>query len=233
MELRFPSQKSIEISFKVSIAGTSALPQAVSIVLTNGETALSFTAQKRDDTWVAVVERPGMIFGDGIIQVAVHVVVNSRLFIPVKTTAEIFSDRLNNSAALQPEPEVVDLITTKQKIEPKDEPDAVAVTKQYDELTQTLPVKSIESILKTLESANMPVSKIAKDKQHKTTTHKVTKQTSLQAKQVQEDIKPNNLLKSIEPQIERTTEKVIETQKPTVPRTPCVFEIKRSKIVII
>jgi hypothetical protein len=46
MQLSFPSDKSVEITFKVGIAGTQAMPQKVAVVLEKGSTSLSFNAEK-------------------------------------------------------------------------------------------------------------------------------------------------------------------------------------------
>lgn len=226
MELRFPSQKSIEISFKVGVAGTSAAPQTVSVVLDKGETALSFAAQKQGDIWVAVVDRPGMIFGDGPVQMNVHVVVNSRLFVPFKATAEIFSDAPSVIAVPQPE------------ITPPVEPEVVAPVAQPEvELTLPLPVKpTAESILKKLEPAKPPAPKKVEEKvEPKIVARTVPKPAPVvkaAPKTVPVVIEANGLLKSIEPQIERKVEKVIEPAKPA-PKAQPAFEMKRSKIVTI
>ena len=215
MELRFPSQKSIEISFKVGVAGTSAAPQAVSVVLDKGETALSFVAQKQGDMWVAVVDRPGMIFGDGPVQMNVHVVVNSRLFVPFKATAEIFSDA--PSVVAVPAPEVTPAVQL-----PIPEPEV--------ELTIPLPVKqATESILKKLEPSQPPAPKKVEEKVVPKVAARKVPAPVVKPAPVVETV---GLLKSIEPQIERKVQKVVEAAKPA-PKAPPAFELKRSKIVTI
>lgn len=90
MDLTFPSHRSFELSFKVGIAGTQALPQSVSVVLERDGKALSFKATKVVDDWVANITNPGEIFqGSMPVGVSVNVIVNNRLFVPLKTTAVI------------------------------------------------------------------------------------------------------------------------------------------------
>jgi hypothetical protein len=89
MQLIFPSNKSIEIAFKVGIAGTSSQPQSVAVVLERDSMALSFHAAKLGDEWTATVNNPGAIFAPGQVKLSVNVLLNNRLFTPLKTSAEI------------------------------------------------------------------------------------------------------------------------------------------------
>lgn len=221
MELRFPSQKSIEISFRVGVAGTSAQPQTVSIFLEKGDTGLSFAAKQQGDMWVAVVDRPGMIFGDGQVQMQVHVVVNNRLFVPFKSVADIYNDTAPaiQSAELAPQP----------TIELPPEPEA---TPQVElNLPLPAPIKqSNESLLRKLEPAKPPAPKKVEEKvQPKVVARKVPKPAPKRERVV---IEANGLLKSIEPQLERKVEQVIEQARPITKPAPA-FELKRSKVVTI
>lgn len=230
MELRFPSQKSIEISFKVCVAGTTAQPQTVSIFLEKGDVGLSFAAKKEGDLWVALVDRPGMIFGDGPLQMQVHVVVNSRLFVPFKSTAEVFSEVV--SVELPPEQSVV----------PQDEPTIPTVELPPEpevtppvELTLPLPVKpATESLLKKLEPAKAPAPKKVEEKvQPKVVARKVPKPApKVVPKPEPVVLEAGSILKSIEPQIERKVERVVEAAKPA-PQEKHAFELKRFKVVTI
>ena len=219
MELRFPSQKSIEISFKVGVAGTSAQPQTVSIFLEKGDTGLSFAAKQQGDMWVAVVDRPGMIFGDGQVQMQVHVVVNNRLFVPFKSAADIFNDVAPAIQSVEPTPQP----TIKLPPEPEVTPPV--------ELNLPLPVKTTtESLLRKLEPAKPPTPKKVEEKvQPKVVARKVPKPAPKREPVV---IEANGLLKSIEPQIERKVEQVIEQARPITKHAPA-FELKRSKVVTI
>ena len=89
MELSFPANKQIELTFKVGIAGTSSAPQSVAVVLERNFTALSFTAVPSGDGWKAIIDNPGKLFGEGEVKVSVNVVLNNRLFTPMKGTGVI------------------------------------------------------------------------------------------------------------------------------------------------
>ena len=219
MELRFPSQKSIEISFKVGVAGTSAQPQTVSIFLEKGDTGLSFAAKQQGDMWVAIVDRPGMIFGDGQVQMQVHVVVNNRLFVPFKSAADIYNDAAPSIQSVEP--------TVQPTVELPPEPEATPPV----ELNLPLPVKTAtESLLRKLEPAKPPAPKKVEEKiQPKVVARKVPKPAPKRERVV---IEANGLLKSIEPQIERKVEQVIEQARPITKPAPA-FELKRSKVVTI
>lgn len=221
MELRFPSQKSIEISFKVGVAGTSAQPQTVSIFLEKGDTGLSFAAKQQGDMWVAVVDRPGMIFGDGQVQMQVHVVVNNRLFVPFKSAADIYNDAAPSIQSVEP--------TVHPTVELPPEPE---VTPQVElNLPLPAPIKqSNESLLRKLEPAKPPAPKKVEEKvQPKVVARKVPKPAPKRERVV---IEANGLLKSIEPQLERKVEQVIEQARPITKPAPA-FELKRSKVVTI
>jgi hypothetical protein len=89
MQLIFPPDKSVELSFKVGIAGTNSVPSSVAIVLERNSTALSFKAVKSGDEWTAVINNPGSVFEAGQVNLSVNIVVNNRLFTPMKSTATI------------------------------------------------------------------------------------------------------------------------------------------------
>lgn len=89
MLLTFPSDKTIELSFKLGIAGTSAAPSNVAVVLGKDNKKLSFNATKQGDEWKAIVENPGASLGHGDVTVAVQVILNNQLFSPLKTQGKI------------------------------------------------------------------------------------------------------------------------------------------------
>jgi hypothetical protein len=89
MELLFPADKSIELLFKVGIAGTNSLPSSVAVILDRAGTALSFKAEAVGEEWRAVIDKPGLMFSVGKVDLSINVIVNSRLFTPMKAVAEI------------------------------------------------------------------------------------------------------------------------------------------------
>ena len=93
MSLTFPSDKSTEMTFKVDIAGTSAHPSTVSVVLERDNTSLSYHAMKNGDDWTAKIDRPGLVFGPGEVRVSINVLLNSRLFTPMKSKAVIVESK--------------------------------------------------------------------------------------------------------------------------------------------
>lgn len=106
MQLSFPSDKSVEITFKVGIAGTQAMPQKVAVVLEKGSTSLSFNAEKTGEEWKAEISCPGATFGIGEVRLNINVLLNNRLFTPLKTVAQIEppEEQLDVSA-VKPAPE--------------------------------------------------------------------------------------------------------------------------------
>lgn len=103
MQLSLPADKSTELTFKVGIAGTQTLPTNVTVVLERDGKTLSFNAGKSQegDDWVAVIEKPGMTFESGDVKLSINVLVNNRLFTPMKSSATIIPE-----AAKVVEPEV-------------------------------------------------------------------------------------------------------------------------------
>lgn len=106
MQLTFPPDKSVELSFKVNIAGTNSVPSSVMLVLELNSTALSFKAIKTEDTWIAIIDNPGSVFAPGPVNLSVNVVVNNRLFTPMKCVATI-EQPLADIAATTPLPEPI------------------------------------------------------------------------------------------------------------------------------
>jgi hypothetical protein len=92
MNFSFPADKQIEFTFRVGIAGTQSPPQMVAVVLERGDTALSFVARQVGDEWKAIIESPGTVFGLGQVKLNVNVILNNRLFTPMKGTAEIVAE---------------------------------------------------------------------------------------------------------------------------------------------
>jgi hypothetical protein len=78
-------QKS-DISFKVNVMGTSAEPTARVIIETTP--AISFTALKVGDSWVAPVHLPNIIV-PGTYRMKVEVLLNNRLFTPFSKMIDV------------------------------------------------------------------------------------------------------------------------------------------------
>lgn len=95
MQLAFSPDKKVEVSFKIGVAGTSSAPKTVTVVLERGNLALSFNAIKEGDEYRAVVQDVG-VFSEGSVSMSVNVLLNGRVFTPLKTTAEIKSNITEN-----------------------------------------------------------------------------------------------------------------------------------------
>jgi hypothetical protein len=108
MQLSLPANKSTELTFKVGIGGTQTQPTTVSVVLERDGKTLTFNADKAPtgDDWVAVIEKPGSTFESGDVKMSISVLLNNRLFTPMKSSATIIT-----------EPEVVIEPTIEQEIE--------------------------------------------------------------------------------------------------------------------
>lgn len=168
-QLVFPPNKSVEISFKVAIAGTSALPQSVSVVLKKDHTALAFAATKDNDLWKAVIERPGMIFGEGDVIISVEVVINNRLFAPFKSTALIAYDAAPIDVPVKDaEIEVIQTVPSNEappEIEVASNTPSFALElpiKKAVESADAAPKKKQTSLLKLLEPTTEGIVKNAK-----------------------------------------------------------------------
>lgn len=90
MQLAFSPDKKVEVSFKVGIAGTSSTPKTVMVVLERDNLSLSFSAIKEGDEYKAVVQDVG-VFSEGSVNLSVNVLLNGRVFTPLKTAAMITS----------------------------------------------------------------------------------------------------------------------------------------------
>ncbi len=95
MQLSFPSDKSTELSFKVGIAGTQTLP-TVDVVLERDGKTLTYKAEQRGDEWFAIIQKPGSVFNEGDVKVSVNVLLNNRLFTPLKSIATIIGETVGS-----------------------------------------------------------------------------------------------------------------------------------------
>lgn len=97
MDLVFPQGKSVEISFKVGIAGTAVSPQSVFVSLARDGKITSFNANKDGDEYKALIEFPGYLLGMGEVDFSINVKVNDRIFTPFKSTANIIEAQAEHS----------------------------------------------------------------------------------------------------------------------------------------
>lgn len=138
MNLTFPSDKSTEISFKVSIAGTQSTPSAVLVVLERDMRQISYSANKGNgDDWTVCIENPGQVFAAGDVKFCVNVIVNSRMFTPIKAIATITEELPVESV-----PAITETIQ---------EPPATIVVEEVHEMQEEAKPKIKMSLLKSIE----------------------------------------------------------------------------------
>jgi hypothetical protein len=245
MELSFPSNKQIELTFKVGVAGTSSAPQSVSVVLEKNSKSQSFSAKQDGDDWIALIDNPGHLFGEGEVSIAINVLLNNRLFTPFKGVASITGE-VGDEIEIHPEVKPAEVPTPEPAEVPTPEPvvppmPGVSPPAPEPAVTVEAPAqpKVVNSLLKSVEKAVPPARKkvtVADVKSiFKSTTVKkpVSKSTS-QDKEVVANATPPvkmGLLKSIEPgNSEKKVKKVAETVNNV--STGPIFKIKRSKIIL-
>jgi hypothetical protein len=122
MDLVFVQGKSVEITFKVGVAGTAVAPQSVFVSFARDGKITSFTASKYGEEYKALVEFPGYLLGIGEVDFSINVRLNDRIFTPFKSIANILSDQVEsnieppkeNTRAIVPEviPEIDNEIPT-------------------------------------------------------------------------------------------------------------------------
>ena len=204
MQLSFPSNKSVEMSFKVGIAGTQTAPQNVCVVLERDAKSLSFNATKTGEEWTAQIESPGTVFGVGQIKVSVNVTLNNRVFTPMKTTAEITDENIQPEVQ-EVKPEEKDAPVEVKQVEVTPEPEAVPEVK-------SVPPKKIQSFDLLSRAQQDAVKSQPKE------DVKLVPPVRLQ------------LLKSIEPGTVRKPAAVAES-KAAPKQAEQVFKLKKTKIV--
>jgi hypothetical protein len=213
MRYTFPSDKSVEFSFNVGVAGTSTSPQSVAVVLEKGTQALSYFATKVDDRWVVVVDKPGQTFGCGPVKLSINVVLNNRLFTPMKVDADIFSEAPTEEIPSEEIP-----------VAPQDG-DTPAVASQ-DDMSTCTPTPFTEPVVRP--RAQLSAADI------KSILGTATKQVVISQPKVR-----LQLLKTIESgRLKEAVEKaVVEAVKPkdkpvrTEQSSVTIFSLKRTKIV--
>lgn len=235
MQLSFPSNKSIELAFKVGIAGTASAPQSVAVVLERGATAVSFAAVKDGDDWKAIIDNPGSMFGIGEVKLSVNVVLNNRLFTPMKSVAEIVSAAEEPVAQSTPEETIEE--PTSQEASAQDivpEP-SVTVAPKKTSLLPTIQAATQEAVVEVpkptvAETVAPPApapKKITAEDLHK---------LGIGGKKVEESVEivqpvRLQLLRSIEPGIVRKVQEKIAEAKQPAKAPEAVFKLKKTKIV--
>lgn len=147
MDLIFPQGKSIEIAFKVGIAGTAAIPQSVFVSLAHEGKIMSFAATKDGDEYKALIEYPGYVLGVGTVDFSINVKVNDRIFTPFKSTAEIISQDVVSNDVEDITQEIVpeETITKPKQITAKD----LNFDKKSEDTLEKIPAK--KSLMKMIE----------------------------------------------------------------------------------
>lgn len=93
MQFLLPPNKLSELTFNVSIAGTSAKPSTVYVTIERAGVALSFTAKNVDSThWIVVFDDLGKVFSEGDATLTINVMIGSNLFTPYKSVATILGN---------------------------------------------------------------------------------------------------------------------------------------------
>jgi hypothetical protein len=165
MQFTFPADKSIEMTFKVGIAGTASPPSSVVVVLERDGTSLSYSAHQLGDDWTAKIDQPGKTFGTGSVKLSVNVILRERVFTPFKTIADIVDvaapefvvPQTPAPVEPQPEPEV-------QAFDiPQVVPPAAPAPQMESAPPLTTPAKRL-SILKSLEPEKKVEKKAAEPK---------------------------------------------------------------------
>ena len=104
----FPLNHPMELSFDMDVAGTATLPSSVLLVLQRESVTVGFAATKQGDRWVANVADIGGMFTPGQVNVSIQVILNNRVFTPMKTVGEVVSDGTVSTAniTMTPVPEM-------------------------------------------------------------------------------------------------------------------------------
>lgn len=229
MQLTFPSNKSFELAFKVGIAGTSSPPQSVAVVLEKDSTALSFHAVKNNDEWVATIVNPGTTFGIGQVKVSVNVVLNNRLFTPMKSVAEILEDAVEE-LPVKVAPEIAPEVAQAEEIVPEEievAPEVIVQPKIQNPLSILKQLEKVQEEVRVIPEKVEPV-RVAKP-------HKPFKSAEVKPTVIQEKVEITSpvklqLLKSIEPGIIKRVKppQVVET---VITAPVSSFKMRKTKVV--
>lgn len=185
MQLTFSANSPTVISFKLTTAGTSSIPSAVSVVLQKDNKSLSFAALQNGEEWQAVVDNPALTFGCGQVKVQISAVLNGHIFTPFKADGEIIDSGIDNSAQNQEtdfiETDVITSVPPQDIALPQQSPE-LPIVSAFEEVIEVPEVKD------TIQEVKKPVSLL------KITNEQVDKSSSTTQK-----IKENTSIVSIEP----------------------------------
>ena len=149
MDLVFPQGKSVEISFKVGIAGTAAPAQSVFVSLARDGKITSFTAFKNIDEYKAIIEYPGYLLGIGEVDFSINVKVNDRIFTPFKSTANVVAAEPVMQLAPEIVPEIAIEPTPEVAVEQTVEPIVIQQKSEVPKVEEIKPPK--KSLMKMIE----------------------------------------------------------------------------------
>ena len=207
MNLVFSGSNSTEIEFKVGVAGTAVAPQRVMAVLEQDGMSLSFAAREQEGCWRAIVSNVGQVFKAGLANFSINVILNDKLFIPMKNQVTIETESLV-SVEMTPPPIAVPSTDTNVAplIVPQATRTAEALVPQTTEVKKQIkeePTPKVAEIVPTVAEVATPV------------------------------VQKFSLLRSIEPTRKRVSETKKVVQKPVVESAPAVtsFTLRRVKVV--
>lgn len=208
MNLVFSGSNSTEIEFKVGIAGTATTPQRVMAVLEQDGISLSFVAREEGGAWRAVVSNLGQVFKEGVANFSINVILNDKLFIPMKNAVTIQTESpvsvemtpsVVPTANVEPElPEVAVQIATAEEVEQVAEPiETIAPVKVEPVIEPVVqkpaPIKQEEapkppvvaqkfSLLRSIEPVKKPVQEATKIVQPRKVVESAPRVTSFRLK---------------------------------------------------
>lgn len=253
MNFSFPADKQIEFTFRVGIAGTQTPPSMVAVVLERGDTALSFVARQAGDEWKAIIESPGTVFGLGQVKLNVNVILNNRLFTPMKGTAEIVAEdnitvdvtvpSLDTNATVDTPilpPESGEVYKDEVKTEAVKVAAPVEVVKPVEIIKEKLikadpnvkqivhTPKVVEAVVPKVEAAK-PVEKVKPEVKKVIEKAKVIPEPIVEKVEISQPVRMQ-LLKSIEPGTVYKAPKVMESS--LIAKKPeQLFTLRRTKII--
>lgn len=219
MLLEFPSDKSIEMTFKVGIAGTQTAPTNVAVVLERAGQSLSYTAAKSGDDWVANIDSPGKTFGTGEVKMCVNVLLNNRLFTPLKSMANIVGESAEQVKHDEPPVKLDEPQVPKAEIEP----------------APVAPPVSMEEVEEVVEAKPAPKPVVSDEDKRKKVKELLSTARDAADKKKAETVKATppirmQLLKSVEPGVKKATPAPVKEAK-TVAKNHDIFSLKKTKII--
>jgi hypothetical protein len=222
MQLSFPADKSVDLAFKVGIAGTQTSPTTVTVVLERDGKMLSYAALPRGDEWVAKIENPGSVFKFGEVKLVVNVVIGGRIITPLKSIATIVGDTSDASEVKhEVEPMTIDV--------PKDAPDEVPHAEIVLPAFEAQPEAAVEQVVPTPEPVVVKPAQTEAEKKQKVqdlldrARAKIKKEAALPIRM--------GLLKSVDVAPAQVKEAAPKSKKKI--KSADVFSIKKTSIRVI